>query len=227
MTQQSTAVVFDLDGTLIDSAEDLHQAGLKMLQDAGLPPVTLEQTIRFIGDGAPKLVERMIRAGGGDVSQKDRLFERYMVYYDRDPVTKSTLFPGVPEALDALEAAGHRLAICTNKPEGSARHMAEHFGLAERMVTLIGGDTLPVKKPDPAPLYRAIAATGAEKVLYVGDSEIDSATAVAAKVPFAIFTEGYRNDPVEEIPHQVAFSSFDRLPDLVENLLNPIKPGSA
>ncbi|MEM1363224.1 MAG: HAD-IA family hydrolase, partial [Pseudomonadota bacterium] len=132
---------------------------------------------------------------------------------------------GVAETLDALCRAGHRLAICTNKPEAPARIMAEHFDLMKWMDTLVGGDTLSVKKPDPAPLFHAVAATGADKVLYVGDSETDSATAVAAKIPFALFTEGYRKNPVEKIPHQVAFSHYHALRDLAEAALGLPKPG--
>ena len=206
------AVIFDLDGTLVNSAPDLHAAGLAMLAEAGLPPVSFDQTRSFIGNGAPKLVERLLGATGGDGTRLDDLLVRFLHHYEADPVGRTQLYPGVREALETLVATGHVLAICTNKPEAPARTVAAHFGLAEPMAAIVGGDTLAVKKPDPAPLHRAIAATGADEILYVGDSEIDSATAHAAGVPFALFTEGYRKSPVADIPHQTAFADFELLP---------------
>lgn len=210
------AVIFDLDGTLVDSAPDLHAAALAMLDEAGLPPVTFEQTRSFIGNGAPKLVERLIDATGGAAARQESLLARFLHHYGADPVSRTRLYPGVDAALDRLAAVGYRLAICTNKPEAPARAIAEHFGLAARMDAIIGGDSLPVKKPDPAPLHAALAATRAQGALYVGDSETDSATARAAGLPFALFTEGYRKAPVAEIAHDQAFDRFEALPALAQ-----------
>ncbi|MEM8956444.1 MAG: phosphoglycolate phosphatase [Pseudomonadota bacterium] len=210
------AVIFDLDGTLLDSAPDLHAAGLAMLAEAGLPPVTFEQTRSFIGNGVPKLVERLIDAAGGDRTRQDHYIERYLHHYAADPVARTKLYPAVRETLELLASTGHVFAICTNKPEAPARVMLDHFGLSASMAAVVGGDTLPVKKPNAEPLLTAIAGTGAElgrdDVLYVGDSETDSATAQAARVPFALFTEGYRKGPVAGIPHQAAFADFALLP---------------
>ena len=210
------AVIFDLDGTLLDSAPDLHAAGLAMLAEAGLPPVTFAQTRSFIGEGAPKLVERLIDASGGDRGQLDHFVGRYLHHYAADPVGRTTPYPGVFETLETLSAAGHVFAICTNKPEAPAHVMLDHFGLTGAMAAIVGGDTLAVKKPNPEPLLTAIAGTGAvlgrDRILYVGDSETDSATAMAAGVPFALFTEGYRKGPVAQIAHQAAFSDFAELP---------------
>lgn len=213
------AVVFDLDGTLLDSAPDLHAAALAMLAEAGLPPVTFEQTRSFIGDGAPKLVERVIQAAGGPTDRQSHFVSRYLHHYALDPVGRTIPYAGVEAALDALAAAGFVMAICTNKPEAPARLMVEHFGLKHHMSAFVGGDTLPQKKPDPAPLLRAVSEIGGNPVLYVGDSEIDSATAQAARIPFALFTEGYRKSPVAEIAHDRSFSDFADLPGIANSSL--------
>jgi len=209
-------VIFDLDGTLVDSVPDIHAAALAVLAEAGLPEVTLEQTRSFVGNGAPKLVERLIVATGADAQRLEELLARFMYHYGQDPVSRTVLYPGVLEALDALEAAGYALAICTNKPEKPARAVADHFGLSPRMAAIVGGDTLAVKKPDPAPLDHAIALSGATSVLYVGDSEIDAATAVAAGQVFALFTEGYRKAELAEIPHQHRFADYAELPGITK-----------
>lgn len=215
-----TAVIFDLDGTLLDSAPDLHAAALAMLDEAGLPPVTYAQTRNFIGNGVPKLVERLIGAAGGDSDRQTDLLGRFTYHYALDPVSRTQFYPGVPEALDALAAAGYLMAICTNKPEVPARAVAEHFGLTARMGAIVGGDTLAVRKPDPAPLHHAIRALGRNEVLYVGDSETDADTARAAEVPFALFTEGYRKTPTDGIFHDHRFDRFVELPGIAKTVFS-------
>lgn len=215
-----SVVVFDLDGTLVDSAPDIHAAALATLAEAGLPPVTPEQTRSFIGNGMPKLVERLMRATGADPARHAGLLERFLAHYAAEPAARSTLYAGVAEALEEL-ATRHALGVCTNKHHGPARAVLRHFGLLERMGTVIGGDSLSVIKPDPAPLARAIADLGGGPALYVGDSEVDGATAEAAGVPFALFTGGYRRGPVEDIPREHAFDAFDALPGIVGEMLSP------
>ncbi|NCU20941.1 HAD family hydrolase, partial [Candidatus Falkowbacteria bacterium] len=135
-----------------------------------------------------------------------------------DAVTLTVTYPNVRETLDRLAALGHPLAICTNKPLAPTRAVLAHLGLLPLFQVVLGGDSLPVRKPDPAPLFRVLADLGAPRAVYVGDSEVDAATAQAAAMPFALFTEGYRKTPVEALPHDVAFSDFTDLPAIVERL---------
>ncbi|MGB0661550.1 MAG: phosphoglycolate phosphatase [Mangrovicoccus sp.] len=212
-----SAIVFDLDGTLIDSAPDLHAAGLKMLAAEGLPGVTIDQTRSFIGNGVPKLVERLMGAVDlpTDPERHKAMTESFLRFYNAEPALRTELYPGARAALEALAAQGHKLGLCTNKPEGPARVIVEAFGLDDLLPVIIGGDSLAVKKPDPAPLKAAYEALGAKTGIYVGDSEVDAATAQAFGVPFLFFTEGYRKSPVDQIPHTEKFDHFSALVGLV------------
>jgi phosphoglycolate phosphatase len=122
-------------------------------------------------------------------------------------------------ALDALAAGGWRIGICTNKPERPTAALLRHFGLGPRFAAVIGGDTLSVRKPDPAPLAAAIAALGGLPSVFVGDSETDSETARRAGVPLALYTEGYRKTPLGALHHDAAFSDFAELPEIAARLL--------
>lgn len=212
-----TAIVFDLDGTLIDSAPDIHAAANKVLAAEGLPPVSLAQATGFIGGGAPIFVTRMMAALelGADEAIHARLLAQFLDEYE-EAVNLTRLYPGVEAALDALAAAGHTLAICTNKPAAPAHIVLRHMGLAHRFAAVIGGDSLPTRKPDPAPLMHILSLLGTDDALYVGDSEVDAETAHRAAIPFALFTEGYRKTPVEELPHACRFDAFDALPGLAQ-----------
>jgi len=212
-----SAVVFDLDGTLIDSAPDLHAAAVNMLADHGLGPIGIAQTRAFIGNGVPVLVARIMGAVGlaEDPGRHAAMVSDFLRHYAAEPAARTTVYPGVLPALEALRGAGHRLGICTNKPAGPARVIADALGLAPHFEALVGGDTLAVKKPDPAPLARTFADLGAARGIYVGDSETDADTARAAGVPFLLFTEGYRKSPVAEIAHDAAFERFTDLPPLI------------
>jgi phosphoglycolate phosphatase len=139
----------------------------------------------------------------------------FMRHYNAAPTDLTAFYPGVDSALDRLADAGWVFGICTNKPEGPTHDILRAFGLADRMRVVVGGDTLPVHKPDPAPLHRAFAALPDGPQLYVGDSEVDAATARAAGVPFALFSGGYRKSPVEDMPHDHLFDHWDDLPGLI------------
>lgn len=214
------AIVLDLDGTLIDSAPDIHAAAARMLGEFGHAPLPLAQVQGFIGNGAPKLVARVMATVGADAGDHATWFARFLHHYEADPATLTRPYPGVPEALEALSAAGHAMGLCTNKPEAPARAILAQLGIDRHFAAVVGGDTLGVTKPDPRPLAHLLAALPQGPRLYVGDSEVDAETARAAGVPFALFTEGYRKSPVSALPHDMAFSHFGDLPALVGRFLD-------
>ncbi|SHJ56267.1 phosphoglycolate phosphatase [Palleronia salina] len=211
------AIIFDLDGTLLDSAPDIHAA-----LNAALAPyersVSLEQARGFIGRGAPVLVSRARAALDLDDSLQDPILADFLDRYET-AVALTQPYPGALAALDTVAARGHTMAICTNKPIGPARFVAAHFGLDTRMGAMFGGDSLATRKPDPEMLHATMAALEADTCLYVGDSETDCETARAADVPFVLFTEGYRHSPPEALPHAAAFSDWSQFPDLAERVL--------
>lgn len=217
-----TAIVFDLDGTLIDSAPDIRAAANRMLEGEGQPPLDLATIISFIGNGLPKLVERVIGARGLDMADHDRLTGVTLDHYSRAASDLTVAYPGMAAALDRLRGVGHVLGICTNKPEAPARDILRDMDLARYFDAVIGGDSLAVKKPDPAPLRRTFEMLGKGPGLYVGDSEVDAETARNAGVPFLLFTEGYRKSPIAALPHRARFSDFADLPDLVAAALEDI-----
>jgi len=204
------ALIFDLDGTLIDSAPDIHAAVNLMLKRKAQSPLSLAEVTSFVGNGLPKLVERVMRASGMDLSDHDEVTDEVLADYDSVNGQLTRPYPGVSEALAAFDAAGCPMAICTNKPESPARHILGKLGLLDFFPVVIGGDSLSVRKPDPRPLFAAIDVLGGQRgnALYVGDSEVDAETAVAADIPFALFTRGYRKTPAEEIPHLYRFDEF-------------------
>lgn len=208
-------LVFDLDGTLVDSAPDIHAAVARMLAGEGLAPLDLATVTSFVGNGLPKLVERVILRVGLDMGQHPRLTKATLEHYNAASSDLTRVYPGVIDVLTGFQQAGHAMAVCTNKPVGPARDILRDLGLEGFFSLVIGGDSLPVTKPDPAPLHACIAGLGGGATVYVGDSEVDAATALAAGVPFALFTEGYRKTPVADLPHAVAFSSFEALPGLL------------
>ncbi len=211
-------IVFDLDGTLIDSVPDLQGIANALLREQGCAPITLAEARGFIGNGVKVFVQKMRRARDIPDSEQAPLHAAFMERY-RGAVTLTRPYPGVVDALDTLVARGHALGICTNKPLEPTHAVLDHLGLARYFGCIYGGDSLPVHKPDPAPLTAAFAALGGGPELYVGDSEVDAETAVNADVPFLLFTEGYRKGPVVAMPHRLAFVEWTALPGLVTDLL--------
>ncbi len=210
----TAAVLFDLDGTLIDSAPDIHALANRILAAEGAAPLSLEEARGFVGRGAPAFVARMRAARGLPEAEEPRLLEAFLRGYD-GAVGLTRPYPGAPEALEALKAAGHPMAICTNKPEAPARAVLAHLGLDRFFPVTLGGDSVARKKPDPLMLEEARAALGAERAVFVGDSDVDAETAERARLPFLLHTNGYRSSPVEALPHRARFSAFAALPALV------------
>lgn len=212
------AIIFDLDGTLIDSAPDLHAACVKMLARENAPAPSLEQVISYIGNGVPKLVERAMNGANIPMDQHGRLVRSFMKFYNQDPATLTTLYPNLLPVLDGLISNGHRLAICTNKPEAPARLILDMLNIEFYFDVVVGGDTLEAKKPAPEPLLHVLKLLGVDSCLYVGDSEVDAETADRAGLPMALFTKGYRKVPVDKLPHDFAFDDFADLGPYIETL---------
>ena len=216
----SRAVVFDLDGTLIDSAPDIHAAANTLMERHGFAPFSPAETRSFIGSGVPHFIACCLRARGrgGNAALHAQLVAEFVAGYE-SAVTLTRVYPGVAGALDALAASGLALGLCTNKPVAPARGVLAHLGLDAHFPVVVGGDSLSVRKPDPAPLQAAVAGLGARDVLYVGDSEVDAETAARAGVPFALYTEGYRKGAVDGIPHARAFADFADLAGIVAEIM--------
>ena len=204
-------IVFDLDGTLVDSAPDIGAVAGAVLAEEGAPPLSPEETRRFVGAGAGVFVERMARARGLPAEHLPALLERFLALYP-EATALTRPYPGVPEALATLAGRGHALGICTNKPALPTGRVLEAVGLARPFAAVVAGDTLGVRKPDPAPLVECVSRLGGGAALFVGDSETDHETARRAGVPFALFTEGYRQDPLADVARGMRFDHFARLP---------------
>lgn len=209
------AIVFDLDGTLVDSAPDIHAAANAVLRDYRVPPMTLDTVRGFIGEGVEALWVKIMRAHRMDPALHRDLIAAFMVRYQR-ATGLTRLYPGVIGTLGALADRGHPLGLCTNKPAGPTRVVLDTFGLAGVFAAVVAGDSLPERKPDPAPLRAAFDALGAGPGYYVGDSEIDAATAAAVPVPFVLFTRGYRRTAVERMVCHARFDDFAQLPALID-----------
>jgi phosphoglycolate phosphatase len=183
--------VFDLDGTLVDSAPDLHAALDRLMAARGLPGFARPEVVAMIGDGAKVLVERALAARGQRFDHAAH--EDFLADYTANAAVETRPFPGIPEALDALRQAGWRLAICTNKPEAAARELLSGLGLLERFHALGGGDSFPVRKPDPGHVLATIAAAGgtAANAVMVGDHHNDVRAARGAGIPCVFVGWGY------------------------------------
>ncbi len=177
------AWLFDLDGTLIDSGDDIAASANYARGAVGLPPLPVARLRQFIGEGSLRLVERAV-AEGGRVATRELVQEALAAWrrhYAEHLLDGTTLYSGVKEALETL---GGPHAVVTNKPGVLARRLVEAFGLAQLCPVVIGGDDLPTRKPAPEPIWRAMERLGAERAVLVGDSAIDAAAARAAKVGF-------------------------------------------
>ncbi|MDV7141612.1 HAD-IA family hydrolase [Tropicimonas sp. TH_r6] len=209
-------IVFDLDGTLIDSAPDIQAVAEVILAQLGKPPLTLEETRSFVGEGAKVLVSRIMASRGIEetVESHAKIYADFVAEYEF-AVDRAVFYPGVIDALAVLKGAGHRIGLCTNKPIVPTRAVLRHMKLEPVFDAVVSAGTVASRKPDPEMAFRCIADLGGGPSLFVGDSGTDSETAANAKLPFALYTEGYRKSPVSEIPHRWAFDHFDQLAGIV------------
>ncbi|PIE14793.1 MAG: phosphoglycolate phosphatase [Rhodobacterales bacterium] len=207
-------VVFDLDGTLVDSAPDIHAAVNLMLADEGIAPLTLPCVTGFVGHGLPHLVRLVMGHVGIDKARHQEISQAVLTHYNAVSGQLTRPFSNVIAALNILQKAGHPMGICTNKPEAPAWNLLAVMGLARFFTHVVGGDSLDVRKPDPRPMQTVFDALGGQGV-YVGDSEVDAETARRGDMAFALFSRGYRKTDVAEIPHAYAFSDFADLPGIV------------
>ena len=186
------AVIFDLDGTLVDSADDIAEAVNRLYDELGLPRVAAATVRGWIGDGVRALVSTALEHAASTVPLQ-RALPAFMVHYHACLLRSPRLYPGTAEALAALQARGLPLAICTNKPVELVPPLLAHLGIDGFFPVVIGGGSLPQRKPDPAPLLEAARRLGlaAGHCLMVGDSGTDHAAAVAAGMPVALVRYGY------------------------------------
>jgi phosphoglycolate phosphatase len=200
-TSRFRTVVFDLDGTLADTAPDLTAALNHALAALGRPPIPPEDVRHMVGQGVRALLQKGL-AATGEVSEAliDQGFPIFFAYYEAHVADHSYAFEGVEETLDALVADGVTIAVCTNKLEALTHVFLNAIGWENRFAAVIGGDTLDVRKPDPAPLFAAIErAGGALPAAFIGDSITDTDTARAAGIPCVALSFGFHDRPPEQL----------------------------
>ncbi|MGB7973016.1 MAG: HAD-IA family hydrolase [Roseiarcus sp.] len=216
-------IVYDLDGTLADTAEDLVATLNWLLGREGLAPLKVETAGSLLGAGARELIKRGFAASGKtlDSEATEALFVDYLAYYGTHIVVHTRLYPGVDKTLATFARAGWRQAVCTNKTEGLAKLLIAELGIAEQFAFICGQDTFGVCKPDATPLLKTIVASGGarERAIMVGDSETDIKTARAAGVPVIAVDFGYADVPVKELGPDWVISHFDQLMGACDALL--------
>lgn len=214
------AIFFDLDGTLVDSVPDLAEAARRMLAELGEPTRSDAEVATYVGKGIPMMVERALTVGRGPVSA-ERLAQAIPVFMRHYEATNGKLtraYPGVAETLPLLKARGLKLGVVTNKAEAFIAPLLDELGLGQYFDCLVGGDTLPQKKPDPEPLWHACERVGVprEAALMVGDSGNDALCARRAGIPVLLMTYGYNEGvPVDTEDCDGLLSSFAELPPLL------------
>lgn len=217
-------VVFDLDGTLVDSAPDLAGALDVLMEERGFEPFGVEATRSMIGHGMPALVAAAFGRRGGRAD--DDAVSRFVALYAERLTNTTRPYPGAAEAIAALGGGGWRMVVCTNKREASARAILSDLGLAQPFAIIAGPDTFGVGKPDPEHLRRTLPgdSPAGHRAVMVGDSEVDVATARAAEVPVIACAWGYSRVPARELGADRIAERFDQVPDLVEELVATARP---
>jgi phosphoglycolate phosphatase len=219
MTSAPPIAVFDLDGTLADTAPDLIATLNVVLDREGVPGLPVEQARELISAGGRALLDRGLEAAGREVTpaKLEALYHAFLAHYGENICVSTRLYPGASDALDRLQAAGFRLAICTNKMEAHSVRLLEALGVADRFATICGRNTFPWFKPDPRHLTMTIDRAGADprRAVMVGDSYSDVTAAKAAGIPVVALSFGYADRPLIELEPDRIVDRYEELFDAV------------
>src|ERR1700723_2470725 len=221
-------IVFDLDGTLVDTAPDLINALNYILVREGMPPVPLHSARTMIGAGARRLLERGLELDGRVIEIDDisRLTADFIDYYAAHIADASRPFDGLENALDDLAALGYRFAVCTNKLEWLSKRLLDQLGLSARFAAICGADTFGVSKPDPAILQQTIARAGGQlsQAIMVGDAGPDIGVARRAGIPVIGVEFGYTEVPIADLKPDRLIGHLSEMPAAGESLMLHRRP---
>ena len=214
-------LIFDLDGTLVDTAPDLAAATNHVLAYKGLRPVALAEIHPLIGHGSKAMIEAGLRTHGAAVEEAElnRLHDMFLEFYAANVAVGSRPFAHIPELIDVLKSRGAVLAVCTNKVERLSKLLLESLQLDQHFACIAGRDTFAVCKPDAGHLLQTIAAAGGrrERAVMVGDSDTDITTARNARVPCIAVTFGYTPVPVTQLGADIVIDHYrDFMPALAK-----------
>lgn len=211
-------VGFDLDGTLIDTSGDLAAAVNYAIGTIDRPPFPVAAIHPFVGKGAKVMLQRALDASGGyDEELLARLLPILLDYYEQNLAIHSIPYPGLIAAMDALTARGVRLAICTNKAERFTLPLMHQLGLSDRFAAIVGGDTVGVAKPDPAPIRAMMERAGGGRTIFIGDTINDIAGAKNAGIANVAVGFGFLDGPVDNLEADAVIHHFDELVPLLES----------
>ncbi|MDB5485073.1 MAG: phosphoglycolate phosphatase [Tardiphaga sp.] len=220
----SQTIVFDLDGTLVDTAPDLITALNHVLAREGLAPVPLTSARHMIGAGARKLIERGLEVEGRQMTPAEvsRLTDDFIAFYADHIADDSRPFEGLLDALDDLAGRGHRFAVCTNKLEWLSKLLLEKLAMTDRFAAICGADTFGVSKPDPTILRQTVLKAGGDitRTIMVGDAGPDVGVARRAAIPVIGVTFGYTDVPMIELKPDRLITHMSQLPVAVEELIS-------
>ena len=215
-------VIYDLDGTLIDSARDMCVAVSRVLADHGLPPISDEDARLFMGEGSKVTMRRAFAKAGRtlDEAEASAVTREFVRYYEADPVSHTSAFAGVSEVVARFARLGLRQGVCTNKFERPSRMILEHLKLMPPIIDLAGADTFPVRKPDPRHILMLVERMGRspDRAVMVGDSIHDVEAAHGAGLPAVLVSWGYTDRPASELGAEAVIQRFDALPQALERL---------
>jgi phosphoglycolate phosphatase len=222
-------IVFDLDGTLIDTAPDLVDTLNVVFAREGWPPVPYETARNQIGGGARMMIQRGVAAEGIVLAPDkfERLFADFIAHYTEHIADRSQPFPGLIDALDDLSGRGCKLAVCTNKLEWLSVRLLTQLDLAYRFAFICGQDTFGMQKPDPEVLRRTVAAAGGDiaQAIMIGDSITDISAARAAGIPIIAVDFGYSDRPISELGSDRIISHFAQLPSAIAAICGQFDAG--
>lgn len=217
------SIIFDLDGTLVDSAPDLARALNETMDIEGLPHLTVAQVRKLVGQGALKLIERAAARAGVTFSSErlETLTKAFIELYRADIARSTTIFPGVEDALKELAGAGAKLAVCTNKRTDLAIQLLEALGLAQHFSAIVGADAVANKKPHPEHFRAAVQRAGGavHRSVMIGDTAADVGAAKGASAPIILVRFGYAEDEVDQLGADAVLDRFHDIPAICARLL--------